>query len=32
MLYYGEGGALSMVAPIYSLAGAAFYYQEMAVR
>ena len=32
MLYYGEDGALSMVAPIYSLAGASFYYQEMAVR
>ena len=32
MLYYGEDGTLSMVAPIYSLAGASFYYQEMAVR
>lgn len=32
MLYYGEDGVLSMVAPIYSMAGAAFYYQELAVR
>ena len=32
MLYYGENGALSIVAPIYSLAGAAFYYQELAIR
>ena len=32
MLYYGEDGTLSMVAPIFSLAGASFYYQEIAVR
>ena len=32
MLYYGEDGAFSMVAPIYSLAGAAFYYQELPIR
>lgn len=32
MLYYGENGALSIVAPIYSLAGASFYYQELAIR
>lgn len=32
MLYYGEDGTLSMVAPIFSLAGASFYYQEIAIR
>ena len=32
MLYYGEDGTLSMVAPIFSLAGASFYYKEIAVR
>ena len=29
---YGEDGTLSMVAPIFSLAGASFYYQEIAIR